>query len=306
MSSGSNVEYTESSMEFTTGFGIKDVVAWGNSGLVCLDAESNTVVKAPFSRDECLFHFEAERRIYERFKQKGGHSGLLRYYGQYEFGIRLEYAPNWDLLNFLQKHQEIETQQRLSWVQQVTDALCFIHACNVIHGDLTTRNILLTDTLEAKVADFGGSSIDGSDLLVGVNASHALPGFDSSTLSVQADLFALGSVLYTIMVGSCPYQDLLKEDKDHEIEALFAAGKFPETDSLGPIGAIITKCWHVQYDSAVSVRNDIEGIDTIKNACSITNDVKLSVNEGSLKLPPYSSPCSPFSCPSCFLRLESV
>jgi hypothetical protein len=29
------------------------------------------------------------------------------------------------------------------------------------------------------------------------------------------------------MTGSCPYQDLLMDDKDREIEALFAAGKFP-------------------------------------------------------------------------------
>jgi hypothetical protein len=42
-------------------------------------------------------------------------------------------------------------------------------------------------------------------------------------------------------------------------------GNFPETDSLGPIGAIITKCWHAKYDSAVDVHNDIEGM---KNYCT--------------------------------------
>jgi serine/threonine protein kinase len=215
-------------IQYPSGFSREDIVSWGNSGIVCLDAASKTVIKSPHSDDdESKLRIEVEQRIYERFYQNGGHNGLLRYHGQYESGIRLEYAPNWDLLQFLQKHQEIETQQRLSWVRQVTDALCFIHASNVIHGDLTTNNVFLTNTLDAKVADFGGSSIDGSRLLVAANASHTYPGPESLLPSVQVDLFALGSVLYNIMTGSCPYQDLLMDDKDREIEALFAAGKFP-------------------------------------------------------------------------------
>lgn len=255
---------TESyTIQWPTGLSSKDIVAWGNSGLVCLDAASNTVIKFARGHELCKPHVEVERRIYERFQQNGGHGGVLQYYGPYESGIRLEYAPNLDLLYFLNKQQEIETQQRFSWAQQITDGLCFVHASNVIHGDLNANNIFITDTLDAKIGDFGGSSIDGSGLLVVANASHCTPQYGDDVALVQYDLFALGSVLYTIMTGRFPYQDLMVAEKAREIEALYAAGNFPETYSLGSIGAIITKCWQAKYDSAVNVRNDIEGMNTI-------------------------------------------
>jgi len=128
----------------------------------------------------------------------------------------------------------------------VTDALCFVHAANVIHGDLTLHNVFLTQDLDIKLADFGGSSLDGSELLVIVHASHRYPG---PLLSTDADIFSLGSAHYAIMMGKVPYQDLPEE----EITALFKDGKFPDTDTLGPFGAIIRKCWQVKYKSVVDV-----------------------------------------------------
>jgi serine/threonine protein kinase len=104
--------------------------------------------------------------------------------------IRLELASNWSLLSYLRDHPEIGVGQRLHWARQVTGALCFVHAANVVHGDLTLNNVFLTQDLDAKVADYGGSSLDGSDLLVTVRASHRFPG---TLLSTDADIFALGS-----------------------------------------------------------------------------------------------------------------
>lgn len=142
---------------------------------------------------------------------------------------------------------------RLRWARQVTDALCFVHAADVIHGDLTLDNVFLTQDLDIKLADFGGSSLDGSKLLVSVRANHRFPG---PLLSTDADIFSLGSAHYTIMTGKLPYQDL----SEKEITALFKEGRFPETDTLGPFGAIIRKCWQVKYKSVVDVYKDIEGM----------------------------------------------
>ncbi|KAF2469209.1 uncharacterized protein BDR25DRAFT_315650 [Lindgomyces ingoldianus] len=49
---------------------------------MCLDAASQTVIKTPHDDDKCR-RVQVERTIYERFEQRGGHRGLLRYHGPY-------------------------------------------------------------------------------------------------------------------------------------------------------------------------------------------------------------------------------
>ncbi|KAI9767789.1 MAG: hypothetical protein M1840_005470 [Geoglossum simile] len=239
-------------IHYPTGFCFKDIISWGNWGMALLDRSSHTVVKSPHEeKNEAAI--DVERRIYERFSENGGHEGLLYYYGPYESGIRLEFACNNTLRSFIAKGNfpfGIESL-RLRWAKQVTDALCFVHGKHVIHGDLTCSNIFLDEHLNAKLADFGGSSIDGSPLLVQVTASHRYPG---PLLSVQGDIFALGSTLYEIMTGVVPYHELSEE----EIEVRYSKRGFPEMKSLGSVGGIIMGCWHDRYDCVDSIVADME------------------------------------------------
>lgn len=92
--------------------------------------------------------------------------------------------------------------------------------------------MLLDRRLDAKLADFAGSSLDGSPLLIGVTASHEYPG---PLLSTEADIFALGSTLYELMNESRPYAGL----SDRAIMERYKRGEFAETESLGSVGHII-------------------------------------------------------------------
>jgi serine/threonine protein kinase len=230
-----------------TGFNMNNYLGSGTTGMVYLDLSSNTVVKYPH-QEEDEPAIEIERQIYERFQQHGGHEGLLKYYGPFESGIRLEYASKNGIRQYIQTH-EINTKQRLQWAQQITSALAFIHSMNVIHADLTCGNISLDDSLHVKLLDFSGSSLDGSEPFVVVTASHRYPGDDLK--STRADLFALGSTLYEILTGRPPFFKLgLKE---MEITDLFKQSKFPDTKGLGPIGDVITGCWQDRFTSADDV-----------------------------------------------------
>ena len=223
------------------------VLGWGNSGLVFLDSSSLTVIKYPLTNDYARINVEIERKIYERFTQQGGHEGLLQYFGPFETGIRLEYASNRSILQYFQEHESnISVEQRLLWCKEISYALNFIHLNKVIHGDFKCNNIFLDDTLRSKVADFGGSSLDGSELGVVVSASHRSPRVLDS---VEGDVFVLGSSMYEIMTGQAPYT----EHDENEIERLFSESKFPVTTSLGPIGDIIWNCWQGKYACAYEV-----------------------------------------------------
>ncbi|KAH9204739.1 kinase-like domain-containing protein [Leptodontidium sp. 2 PMI_412] len=215
-------------IHFPTGFSFKDIVAWGNSGMISLDHSTQTA------------------RIYERLQERGGYPAILKYHGSFERGFRLQFASGGDLRSHLKSTHPGNTEQKLRWCKQITTALQFLHSNHVIHGDLRCSNVLLDAELNAKLADFGGSSLDGSPLLVGVTANHECPG---STLSIEGDIFALGSTFYEMMTGQSPYATL----PDEEIATSYAQSQFPDVSFMGPIGHVILNCWLGRYYVAEAV-----------------------------------------------------
>ena len=53
-------------VHYLIGFSLKDIVSWGNIGMVYLNKSSQTVVKSPY-REENEEAIAIERRIYNRF-----------------------------------------------------------------------------------------------------------------------------------------------------------------------------------------------------------------------------------------------
>ncbi|EGX88115.1 protein kinase, putative [Cordyceps militaris CM01] len=240
-------------IQYPSGFGYSDLVGWGTTGLVVLDRRTQTIIKTPFDPqdEENVCRLLRERQVYERLSERGGHEGLLSFIGPFESGIRLEYAPNHSLQSYNTEH-DIEFAQRLRWATEIATALDFVHQAGVIHGDLTCANIFLDQNLHTKLADFAGSSIDGSPLLVNVTDSHQ---FFGPLVSVRADLFAFGSVLYEIMTGHAPYEGL----DETEIRDRYQKREFPETDSL-EVGTIIKRCWQGHYQGLEAVVKELRGM----------------------------------------------
>ena len=81
------------------------------------------------------------------------------------FGIILEYVCCGNLENFLLQDTDISIPWsiRLRIFAELADALDYLHNKNppksYIHGDLKPQNVLLTDTLQTKLADFGAATI---------------------------------------------------------------------------------------------------------------------------------------------------
>ncbi|KAK3905293.1 kinase-like domain-containing protein, partial [Staphylotrichum tortipilum] len=119
---------------------------------------------------------------------------------------------------YLEKHSASDEPRRMRWAVQIAEALAFAHQCSVVHGDLNGFNVLLDRRLDAKLADFAGSSLEGLPLLICVTASHERPG---DVLCPEADIFALGSTLYEIMAESRPHAGL----SETEIEQRYQRGK---------------------------------------------------------------------------------
>jgi serine/threonine protein kinase len=133
--------------------------------------------------------------------------------------------------------------QRLRWAEQAAREVSNCHSNRVVHDNLCCKTILLRDNLVIKLGDLGGSSFDGSALMVCYSTSHDHP--RASTI-LKGDIFALENTLYKIVSGMRPHAELT----DRAITDHYERSQYPSIDHLSALGGIISNCWRMQYSSA--------------------------------------------------------
>jgi len=154
--------------------------------------------------------FETEAKAMARLN----HPNLI---GVYDFGdvegmpyIVMEYVNGKSLFHSAY-NTAIDPVQAVTIVKGICDGLAHAHENGVIHRDIKPANILLTPKAEPKIGDFGlarPAGTDSSGIVMGT------PGYAAPEITRhpdhadrRSDLFALGVVLYELLIGRCPPYD---------------------------------------------------------------------------------------------------
>jgi serine/threonine protein kinase len=102
----------------------------------------------------------------------------------------------------------LQTDQALGIVKQVAEALAYAHEKGVVHRDIKPANIIVTTDGRAKIADFGVARLEceqSTGMVFGTPAYMSPEQVNGATLDGRSDLFSLGVVLYTALVGFRPF-----------------------------------------------------------------------------------------------------
>ena len=94
---------------------------------------------------------------------------------------------------------------------QVVAGLQYLHAHHIAHRDLKLSNLLLTSDLRVKISDFGLSVVlrgqDGeSGTMCGTPNYMSPEVISSSPHGLPSDVWSLGCLLYTMLVGVPPFE----------------------------------------------------------------------------------------------------
>ncbi len=173
----------------------------------------------------------SERSAIRRFQFEVQALGLLQHAGIaqiFEAGVEdqdgvsipyfaMEYVDGGRSITDFAIERCLSKRERLNLVAQVCDAVHSGHQKGIIHRDLKPDNILVDESGQPKVIDFGVARATDADLHVTTQHSEigrligTLPYMspeqltgDPGQVDIRADVYALGVVLYELLVGQLP------------------------------------------------------------------------------------------------------
>jgi hypothetical protein len=126
----------------------------------------------------------------------------------------MEFVPGETLQQRLERVGRLGPAEVVRIGRQITEGLAAAHATGLIHRDIKPANILIEagSNQRVKISDFGlaraadDASLTQSGVISGTPMYMAPEQVQSEALDHRADLFSLGSVLYTMCSGQPPFQ----------------------------------------------------------------------------------------------------
>lgn len=236
---------------------------WSNNP-VALKVLSPTLAKDAANRQK--FHRE-ERSM--RQVGGGGHtvgvisSGTEYFSGEMVMYIVLEYVHGCTLSQLLRVRNALSLGEALDILIPVVEALSEVHANRYLHGDIKPGNILLDANGQVKLTDFGLSRRDDQ---VDAGAPMGTPAYVAPEVldpkvkvGAQADIFALGVMMYRMLSGRLPFvglendQQVLYHNANIEMPALTDVAPGADRDIAGLISWCTRKQPHARPEDATEL-----------------------------------------------------
>ncbi len=182
------------------------------------------------AEDEQLGRKVALKLLYQRFAEDPGfverfrreaqaaaglqHPNVVGVYdrGAYDgtYYIAMEYLPGRSLKQLIRQEAPLEPIRAIDITLQILKAARFAHRRGVIHRDLKPHNVIVNDSDDAKVTDFGIARAGASDMtetgsIMGTAQYLSPEQAQGHAVSAGSDLYSIGVVLYEMLTGRVPF-----------------------------------------------------------------------------------------------------
>jgi tetratricopeptide (TPR) repeat protein len=179
------------------------------------------VIKPGLASPELVRRFEQECQALGRLQ----HPGIAQIYdagsADVGYGLQPYFAMEYirgELMGMYAERHALNTRQRLELIAKICDAVHHAHQRGLIHRDLKPGNILVDETGQPRILDFGVARVTDSDAratrqtdsgqLIGTLAymSPEQVLADPLEIDIRCDVYALGVILFELLAGRLPYE----------------------------------------------------------------------------------------------------
>ncbi len=223
LTSLANTSNTQSILPYRFGdYILEQVLGRGGMGVVyrAFQVQLERPVAIKMIRSGCLASEDEVNRFHTEARSAASltHPNIVTVYqcgecdGHHYFSM--DYIPGTDLAKRLASGP-MSPKDAVRYVRDVARAIDYAHKQGVVHRDLKPANVLIDETDQVVVTDFGLAKQMGSDKgLTATGATLGTPSYmspeqaagKSEEQGASTDVYAIGAVLYALLTGKPPFQ----------------------------------------------------------------------------------------------------
>ena len=160
----------------------------------------------------------------------------------------------------------LRTRKAVRIASGVASGLAYLHEHNAMHRDMKSPNVLLDETLRAKLCDFGISRTVESTMTsqtgyIGTPQWSA-PEVFRGRFGAASDVWSLGCILYELDTRKAPFEG----HKAYAVIGMIQSGMLPgemDGEEEGLFGQLIQQCWRRAEEERPSARQCCEEIENM-------------------------------------------
>nr|DBA28940.1 TPA: hypothetical protein GDO54_009222 [Pyxicephalus adspersus] len=180
------------------------------------------------------------------------HPSILELYNYFEDSnyvyLILEMCHNGEMNRFLKNRKKPFTEKEARhFMEQIVKGMLYLHSHGILHRDLTLSNLLLSSDMNIKIADFGLAA-----QLKLPNEKHftmcGTPNYIAPEIAtrsahgLESDVWSLGCMLYTFLVGRPPFDtDTVKNTLNKIVLADYEMPSFVSREAKDLIFQLLRK-----------------------------------------------------------------
>jgi serine/threonine protein kinase len=172
------------------------------------DADAYVAIKVLHekTRSRSDVHAKLRREFY--CAQALSHRSIIKVYEldlhQFPF-FSMELVDGENLPSLMQRFHPVPLPRSYVWavIREVGDGLAHAHERRVIHGDIKPQNVMVTNSGEVRILDFGTSGGSATAMTPAYASCDLLEGREADP---RDDLFALACMSYELLAGEHPFQ----------------------------------------------------------------------------------------------------
>ncbi|EGN97581.1 hypothetical protein SERLA73DRAFT_92742 [Serpula lacrymans var. lacrymans S7.3] len=131
---------------------------------------------------------------------------------QHHYYMVFEYVNGGQMLDYIISHGRLRERVARKFARQIGSALDYCHRNNVVHRDLKIENILISETGNIKIIDFGLSNLFDPVAHLSTfcgSLYFAAPELLNAKVYTgpEVDVWSFGVVLYVLVCGKVPFDD---------------------------------------------------------------------------------------------------